>query len=392
MVDTISILPDSILCDILSFLPTKQAVATSVLSKRWKPLWLSVPTLDFDHVLLYNNEDSARFVQSVYAVILFRDQHQPIHKFRLNCANCDHLDVVNVNAWLHAAVQRRIHHLDISLSFDQPKSFISPVIFSCKTLVVLKLQGVTLKPLDSTVDLPLLKILHLQQVFFKNRGCLAELLTGCPVLEDFKADNYGSATQVTTSKEFQTLPKLVRAEISVIPAPSLMIVVNNVKFLHLHWFGGWIWKLYCHGRDKYLQFFSMFHNLTRLELSYLHCYNDGYQVVEFLMNCPKLQVLVINQPHYEKCACDGIEEVGDLQYPSSVPECILLHLISCCLNDYRGNKGEFQFARYILQNGRLLERMTICSDSTVNRQRKHKNFKQLSSCTRHSATCKLSLK
>jgi hypothetical protein len=43
----LSNLPEEILLHILSFLPTKDVVRTSVLSKRWDYLWASIPNLVF---------------------------------------------------------------------------------------------------------------------------------------------------------------------------------------------------------------------------------------------------------------------------------------------------------------------------------------------------------
>ncbi|TKY66139.1 F-box/FBD/LRR-repeat protein [Spatholobus suberectus] len=98
MADKISALPDAVLSHILSFLPTKIAVATSVLSKRWKPLWRSVPTLNFDDLddtYDFDKETYSRFVQLVYAVFLSRDLQQPIQTFHLRCRSylCDPTNV-----------------------------------------------------------------------------------------------------------------------------------------------------------------------------------------------------------------------------------------------------------------------------------------------------------
>ncbi|XP_062014046.1 putative F-box/FBD/LRR-repeat protein At1g78760 [Rosa rugosa] len=46
--DRISELPKALVCHILSFIPTIEAVRTTVLSKRWNDMWTSVTSLDFD--------------------------------------------------------------------------------------------------------------------------------------------------------------------------------------------------------------------------------------------------------------------------------------------------------------------------------------------------------
>ncbi|XP_057444500.1 F-box/FBD/LRR-repeat protein At4g00160-like [Lotus japonicus] len=370
MGDLISNLPDALLRDILSFLPTKQAVVTSILSKRWMPLWRSVPTLDFDDSCVNSEDTYDRFVQAVYAVIFSRDLHLPIHKFRLNCyTNSYHpnYDPANISDWVNAVVQRRVHHLDLYLRslYHQPPPNLSS-IFTCKTLVVLKLRECNLEPISS-VDLPFLKVMHLELLWFSKRGCLAQLLSGCPLLEDFKASFLYFHEDVTDT-EFKTLPKLLRAELSARTDNFLLGVVNNVKVLRIDW----IERSLCKGICPYD--FPMFHNLAHIELEYNSYNNDWSEVVEFLKCCPKLQVLIINQPNIRFYESYLLEEPANWEYPPSVPKCILLHLKRCCLNHYRGAACEFEFARYIMKNGRSLERMTIYSGADVDKQERLKKY------------------
>jgi len=88
--DRVSSLPDSIICHILSFLPTKDTVATIILSKRWKPLWLSVVTLDFiDYTPTFL--DRVPLCCLIYSVMLLRDNNLPIRSF----ASCVVLNTTN---------------------------------------------------------------------------------------------------------------------------------------------------------------------------------------------------------------------------------------------------------------------------------------------------------
>ncbi|KAF5757153.1 putative F-box domain, leucine-rich repeat domain superfamily, F-box-like domain superfamily [Helianthus annuus] len=46
--DRLSMFPEEITLHILSLMPTKYAVRTSILSKRWRYRWMFVTNLDFD--------------------------------------------------------------------------------------------------------------------------------------------------------------------------------------------------------------------------------------------------------------------------------------------------------------------------------------------------------
>ncbi|PRQ30992.1 putative F-box domain, leucine-rich repeat domain, L domain-containing protein [Rosa chinensis] len=157
--DRISALPDVIRCHILSFMPTRDAVKTSVLSHRWKNAWLSVPNLDLS--VCSSQGWSAGFVDRV---LFFRGLTN-IHKFRLECTrfkNC----FSRIDLWINIAIRRNVVELDLDLSdcgrdsdlhVELPSS-----IFVCKTFRILKLKlGANFIAIAPTSNcFPSLKYLH----------------------------------------------------------------------------------------------------------------------------------------------------------------------------------------------------------------------------------------
>ncbi|XP_057418320.1 F-box/FBD/LRR-repeat protein At1g16930-like [Lotus japonicus] len=190
MADRISNLPDEVICHILSFLPTEDVVATTVLSKRWRSLWLLVPTLDFHYeryISSNNNRSHSSFVRFVYATILGRSFPQPIKTFRIICDS----SVSDTIIWLNTSMQKRqVQNVEVGYLSkpDWVHCKVSFSIFSSTTLVVLKLHRVCFNAFPYSVDLSTLKALHLSHIAFKKAQFIVELLHGCPILEELEAN------------------------------------------------------------------------------------------------------------------------------------------------------------------------------------------------------------
>ena len=183
--DIISNLPDELLYHILSFLPTKFAVGTSILSKRWRYLWASVPILDFDDELLNPStlvelEERIIMFQNFEDGVLRHSEVSCIKKFRLGYRD-DNLD--SVYSWICIALERRVQELDLHLLIDWGVE-LPPMFFICKTLVVVKLSCALFLDIPTTVWLPSLKALHLKSVEYSDDDSIQKLLSGCPVLEE----------------------------------------------------------------------------------------------------------------------------------------------------------------------------------------------------------------
>ncbi|ESW23061.1 hypothetical protein PHAVU_004G015200 [Phaseolus vulgaris] len=366
MADIMSSFPDSILCYILSFLPTKDVVATSVLSKRWKLLWLSVTSMDFDHHdrMDFDKDACSRFLVPVYSFLLWRDMDQPLHRLRLRC--CSFYNHYRVQTWIKAAMRRsgKLKHLDLNLDLFLA---VPSVVFSCKTLVVLKLSHLMLSNI-SFVHLPLLKILHLNSVILtKCDDLLQHFLSGSPNLEDLLVKTFGD----NTAEKFHILPKLVRANIDLLVVP--LEIVKNVEVLVTFW-------IYQYNLD------FDFQNLVQFELNHMNIHKEWNKVLEVLRHCPKLQTLVLGK---DNVLLEYDEET--FLHSQPVPTCISLHLKTFCLDNYSGYGVEFEFARYIMQNAKYLQTMKFCINSGAydNLLSRHDMIRGISPYKKSSDACTL---
>ncbi|CAJ2652215.1 unnamed protein product [Trifolium pratense] len=368
--DRISSLPNDILYHILSFLPTEDAFTSSLLSKRWSSLWLSVLNLNLNDEV--NGKPVSYFPNLVHTAIFKRNSDQPIKKLCLTIKQAP--EIYDIEKWLNGAAERKLGHLEIQLFNIIPHKLLC-CIFSLRNLVVLKLTKVLLSTFSHS-DLPSLKTLHLKDVDFRQRWFYFELLNGCPILEDFEANGITLGNLLSSSpadRVRKCLPKLVRASFSNISNYPFQPFCS-VQSLHFEEVKG------CN------DLFPIFDNLTQLELSLDYSWKF---IVKVLNNCPNLQKLDLDKVSESKVLWTENDVSENWVDTNFVPRCLSLHLESCNLyNFFSGLKGELMLARYILENAKVLQTMRVWNRARAQREIKS----ELLSCPRASATCEIVVK
>ncbi|XP_019094444.1 PREDICTED: putative F-box/FBD/LRR-repeat protein At1g22000 [Camelina sativa] len=168
-------LPDDLLLRILCYVPTKDAVATSILSKRWRYVWTMLGILEF-------KDDGSE------SVGWFTENSLQLHK----APKLESLTVqlgprcpvdVDVGKWVENGVNRGVEELDFKLLWTaQPTSF-PECLYTCDTLVDLTLSNQILVDVSFPARLPSLLYLTLAYVVYKDEDSLFKLLSSSSVLK-----------------------------------------------------------------------------------------------------------------------------------------------------------------------------------------------------------------
>uniref|UniRef100_A0A2N9F7W0 F-box domain-containing protein n=1 Tax=Fagus sylvatica TaxID=28930 RepID=A0A2N9F7W0_FAGSY len=325
VVDRISNLPESLLCHILSFLRTKEAVVTSILSSRWKTLWTLVPNLDLDDDKFVwesygsyweqspdqdQDQDQLSFADVLSRIWVLRESN-PLKTFRLHW-RCE-CDPILVDRWVRTAIAHDLEELNLYLCLAQP-FYLPCTLFSyAKTLLVLKLTGcnIFIDTPSSFLGFPSLKILHLegkQIIAIGKKDCNFKIIVdtpssflGFPSLKILHLQGVNSANQDSFSRLLSCCPVL----------QDLFIQTNN-----------------CDGK-KDCNFKIIVPTLKRLHLS---IYLSHYQLE---INAPALEYL------YFKGILGKDVVLGNLNLSNLIKAVVHVKLLSQCVEDLEdaGNRA-----------------------------------------------------
>ncbi|GJY26009.1 F-box domain containing protein [Tanacetum coccineum] len=239
-VDFISKMPDLILELILQGLPTTEVIGTSILSKRWRYLWTSIPhfpslNIDFYHPLRPPNltyeqaEPLINFVSWALA-----NKTVDLDSFRLCCAG--YFETSTVEMFIKAAVNRNVKSLDMKF---YPKCWFAAGLVGLKRLKVLELNNVYCDDCDSVEKFlekcPLLEDLSLIGclISIKDPICISSSKLKTLIIRNWKNILYGHRAYFWCGPKV-CCPKLVSFEYVGRRCEVILEEVDSLKKAVIH--------------------------------------------------------------------------------------------------------------------------------------------------------------
>ncbi|KAK1412158.1 hypothetical protein QVD17_33171 [Tagetes erecta] len=376
-IDRLSGLPKHIRSHILSLMPTRNAIKTSVLSQTWRYTWMLVTNLNFDDYSIHDFKHFETFVDCVLKhcitsqLNLFR-----LHQFRWSVGK------PTLSNWINEAVRLNVRELDIKVfQLGLPLS-----LFTCKTLTNLRLShsedDKSGWECPCLVYLPCLKNLDVN-VFGNPFVNAFKLISGSPILESLSlviSSHNGEEDYVFN------IPTLKRLNLYLHDRSNTNKVVLNVPNLESLFVGGKMCSLFvmedvsslvaatikCHsifGRgDMWVELLKGVSGVKSLSIGNL----SSILLPTFPIMSTNMKQLVLQGFWHPKEvvgvleSCPGLEHLHiqmfaefDWIEPKLVPGCMLTKLTSIKISNCIWSNHEMKFLEYMLGNAEVLKTVTI---------------------------------
>lgn len=378
--DKISNLPAHVVDQILSQLPIRDAVRTSVLSSKWRYKWATIPHLVFDNLCVsVPSQDQIlvknKLVNVVDHVLLLHNG--PIFKFKLS--HQDLLGVTDIDRWIlyisRSSVKEFILEIWKGQRYKVPSS-----LFCCQDLIHLELFNCLLKPPTTFKGFRNLKSLDLQHITLA-QDVFENLIFSSPMLERLTLMNFDGFSRLN------------------IDAPNLQFfdiggIFEDVRFENTFHLSLVSIGLYVNVKkeqicgpgssSKLLKFFVHLPHVRRLEiqsyfLKYLAIGNVPSKLPRPCADLSYLSVRINFNDLKESSAalcllrsCPNIDELEMLARPDEMCTGTLSDFWICDhwssmfpqlkvvkIAGISGIRSELDFINFLLSNAPVLEKMTV---------------------------------
>ncbi|KAF8102694.1 hypothetical protein N665_0197s0054 [Sinapis alba] len=343
----ISELPEDLLLKILSFVPAKYIVATSLVTKSWRCLWTKVSRLTY--VAPYDTDKTNGFVRCFQETLLL---HQPraLETLYINVSRCSL--GIDIRPWTRTHVLCNLRELEVVAGYT--------LGYICLPSVFVK--GRIKVSVPSTVCHTSLKTLHFNHLKLLNDESIRIILSSCPLLSDLRLEH-----DVMSKLNIIEMPSLQRLTIvteSIFgPSPNLMgyyirsleIRSPSLKYLNIEDLAS-IFYVRVRIRSPISNFenTSIYCRIVQLELStYRGVFED--LLIYLLERSINLSVLKINN---EFTPLDWWKQ------PSSVPTCLLSSLETLEWRGYNGSCAEKEVVSYLLKHALCLKTAKLITESS----------------------------
>ncbi|MCL7049662.1 hypothetical protein MKW94_013809 [Papaver nudicaule] len=434
--DCIRFLPESVVLNILSYLPTKFVVQTSVVSKDWRYLWTFIPRLDFDDELFRIHRkknkkqiENPKFVDFVSKVMKVQDEARYVERFRLRWS---HFDMSLVKEWINVTVGKNLKELDLDLRNNAsvvklPYAIGLPLcMFNSDSLVSMKLKlfNCELIVLPTSICLNKLKKLHLEGVRFSGDGAIQKLLSGCPILESLEMVGCQIYDQKVVEITHPSLRNLCVRHIylprnSVIKISNLDLLffkytvmecnmknnfiyslssLTNAYFeVHLQPCGSYSRKRYNECFNNARRLFSGLSSIRSLTLpeSTLQMLSLGQNLLESLpcfYNLSKLMLTSLRKRDYFQPRIGAVIMEDGQEVPTELlclEGLVLNHLKEVTISCFWGTEVELEFLKLILRKASALQKLII--SETNDSWKRTEISRKMAMFEKASASCTISV-